>query len=107
MHSMTAQSVNVSRNEAKILNYGRIYGAGVPFAKQLLKNFNPQLSDEQAARLALKMYRFVPFTTEHNIRSTSIATWACMYSRTVITVFGQKAQNHESSKQLEIGVKLC
>ena len=40
----------------------------------------------------------------HNISSTSIATWARMYSRTVITVFGQKAQNHESSKQPEIGV---
>ncbi len=40
----------------------------------------------------------------HNIRSTSIATWARMYSRTVITVFGQKNQNHESLKQLEIGV---
>ncbi len=42
-----------------------------------------------------------------NIRSTSIATCARMYSRTVITVFGQKAKNHESSKQLKIGVKLC
>ena len=27
----------------------------------------------------------------HNIKSTSIATWALMYSRSVITVFGQKA----------------
>ena len=44
----------------------------------------------------------------HNIRSTtSIATWARMYSCTVITVFAQKAQNHESSKELEIGIKLC
>ena len=43
----------------------------------------------------------------HNIRSTSIATWARMYLSTVITVFGQKALNHESSKQLQIGVKLC
>ena len=43
---------------------------------------------------------------EHNIRSTSIATWARMFSRTIITVFGNKAQNHESTKQLEIGVKL-
>jgi len=27
------------------LNYGRIYGAGVPFAKQLLQTFNPALSE--------------------------------------------------------------
>ncbi len=38
---------------------------------------------------------------------TSIATRAHMYSRTVITVFCQKAQNHEISKRLEIRVKLC
>ncbi len=57
MHSMTAKSVGVSRNEAKVLNYGRIYGAGVPFAKQLLQNFNPKLTDERASTLSYKMYR--------------------------------------------------
>ena len=56
MHSVVAKSVGVSRDQAKILNYGRIYGAGVPFAKQLLMSFNPNLSDEQASKLADKMY---------------------------------------------------
>ena len=45
------RSVGVSRDEAKILNYGRIYGAGVPFAKQLLQSFNPTLTDAEASRL--------------------------------------------------------
>ena len=44
------RSVGVSRDEAKILNYGRIYGAGVPFAKQLLQSFNPTLTDVEASR---------------------------------------------------------
>ena len=56
MHSVVAKSVGVTRDRAKILNYGRIYGAGVPFAKQLLMQFNPLLSEEQASKLASKMY---------------------------------------------------
>jgi len=56
MHSVVAKSVGVSRDQAKILNYGRIYGAGVPFARQLLMGFNPNLSEDKAASLADKMY---------------------------------------------------
>ena len=37
MHSATAKTVGVSRDNAKVLNYGRIYGAGLKFAKQLLQ----------------------------------------------------------------------
>ena len=57
MHSVTAKTANVSRNEAKILNYGRIYGGGVLFAAQLLRNFNPSLSEEQAEKRAREMYQ--------------------------------------------------
>ena len=35
---------------------GRIYGAGLKFAKQLLQNFNPTLSDARAKELAVRMY---------------------------------------------------
>ena len=37
----------------------------------------------------------------HNIRSTSIATWACMYLRTVITLFGQKSKIMKAQKSLK------
>merc|ERR1712062_398826 len=57
MHSVTAKTANVSRDEAKILNYGRIYGGGVLFAAQLLKNFNPSLSDFEADKRARDMYQ--------------------------------------------------
>ena len=56
MHSATAKTVGVSRDNAKVLNYGRIYGAGLKFAKQLLQNFNPTLSDARAKELAVRMY---------------------------------------------------
>ena len=48
--SFLTRSVGVSRDQAKVLNYGRIYGAGIPFAKQLLQTFNPALSDSEASR---------------------------------------------------------
>ena len=49
LHSKTAAAAQVSRDQAKILNYGRIYGAGEPFARLLLMQFNPSLSEKQAA----------------------------------------------------------
>ncbi|CDO95321.1 unnamed protein product [Kluyveromyces dobzhanskii CBS 2104] len=56
LHSKTAQILGCSRNEAKVFNYGRIYGAGVKFATQLLKQFNPVLSEEEARKTATKLY---------------------------------------------------
>ncbi|SCU80143.1 LAME_0B01772g1_1 [Lachancea meyersii CBS 8951] len=56
LHSKTAQILKCSRNEAKIFNYGRIYGAGVKFATQLLKKFNPNLSDVETKEMAEKLY---------------------------------------------------
>lgn len=40
----------------QIFNYGRIYGAGLKFAIQLLHQFNPTLSDLDAERVATELY---------------------------------------------------
>lgn len=56
LHSKTAQILGCSRDEAKIFNYGRIYGAGVKFAAQLLKKFNPSISEQEARKTAEKLY---------------------------------------------------
>ncbi len=56
LHSKTASAAQVSRDQAKVLNYARIYGAGEPFAKQLLKQFNPDLTDEEVVTRAKHMY---------------------------------------------------
>ncbi|KAJ1526298.1 hypothetical protein ONE63_009449 [Megalurothrips usitatus] len=69
MHSVTAKAVGISRDHAKVINYARIYGAGVPFAEQLLKQFNPSMPIQEAKSKARKMFRmtkgqrmYVPLT---------------------------------------------
>ncbi|KAK2724481.1 hypothetical protein QYM36_001099 [Artemia franciscana] len=56
MHSRTAAMTSTTRDQAKVLNYGRIYGAGENFAKSLLKQFNSKLSDEEALEKAKHIY---------------------------------------------------
>lgn len=57
MHSVTAALVQISRDDAKVLNYGRIYGAGKKFAARFLKLSNPKMSDEEANEKAERIYR--------------------------------------------------
>ncbi|ODV94731.1 hypothetical protein PACTADRAFT_50596 [Pachysolen tannophilus NRRL Y-2460] len=56
LHSKTANILGISRNEAKVFNYGRIYGAGLKFATTLLKKFNPTLPNEKATEIARNLY---------------------------------------------------
>ncbi|CAJ1057266.1 DNA polymerase subunit gamma-1 [Xyrichtys novacula] len=56
LHSRTADTVGISREHAKVFNYGRIYGAGQPFAERLLMQFNHRLSQVEAASKARQMY---------------------------------------------------
>jgi DNA polymerase gamma 1 len=56
LHSRTAAILGISRNNAKVFNYGRIYGAGMKFATQLLGQFNPTLSDVEAQKTAQNLY---------------------------------------------------
>lgn len=56
LHSRTASILGMTRDNAKIFNYGRIYGAGVKYAAQLLLKFNPNLSAAEAAARASELY---------------------------------------------------
>ncbi|CAK7892969.1 DNA polymerase gamma [[Candida] anglica] len=56
LHSKTAEILGISRGDAKVFNYGRIYGAGVKFATRLLMQCNPLISNEQAAETAKTLY---------------------------------------------------
>lgn len=56
LHSRTASILGMTRDNAKIFNYGRIYGAGVKYAAQLLLKFNPNLSPTEAAARASDLY---------------------------------------------------
>lgn len=57
LHSRTAKILGISRNDAKVFNYGRIYGAGLKFASMLLRQFNPSLTEAQTAEIASKLYK--------------------------------------------------
>ena len=57
LHSKTANILGISRNDAKVFNYGRIYGAGLKFASTLLRQFNPNMSDKEAEDTANKLYK--------------------------------------------------
>ena len=57
LHTKTAQILGCTRNEAKIFNYGRIYGAGLKFAAQLLKQFVPSMSDKETVDVATNLYK--------------------------------------------------
>lgn len=56
LHSKTADTIGISREQAKIFNYGRVYGAGEKFAVRLLMQFNHMLTFPQAERTAAKLY---------------------------------------------------
>ncbi|KAI0199637.1 DNA polymerase gamma [Astrocystis sublimbata] len=56
LHSRTASILNITRNDAKVFNYGRIYGAGIKFAATLLRQFNTSLSEEETLEVAGKLY---------------------------------------------------
>lgn len=57
LHSRTAGILGISRNDAKVFNYGRIYGAGLKFAATLLRQFNPSLTDAQTSKTANDLYQ--------------------------------------------------
>ncbi|KAI4132634.1 MAG: hypothetical protein LQ338_000574 [Usnochroma carphineum] len=57
LHSKTAKILGISRNDAKVFNYGRIYGAGLKFASTLLRQFNPSLSDKETSEIASRLYK--------------------------------------------------
>ena len=57
LHSKTAKILGISRNDAKVFNYGRIYGAGLKFAATLLRQFNPKLTEKETASIAAKLYK--------------------------------------------------
>ncbi len=57
LHSKTAKILGISRNDAKVFNYGRIYGAGPKFASRLLQQSNPNLSEQQTLEIAMRLYK--------------------------------------------------
>lgn len=85
LHSMTAKTVGISRDHAKVLNYARIYGAGQNFAEQLLKQFNPSMSNAEARNKAVKMFTLTKgkliYQTKPNVFETDMSFSERTYSK--------------------------
>ena len=56
VHSRTASTIGITRDQAKIFNYGRLYGAGKQRTEMLLKQFNPYLTEKSAHEKAKTLY---------------------------------------------------
>ncbi|KAH8117624.1 DNA polymerase family A-domain-containing protein [Phellopilus nigrolimitatus] len=56
LHSKTASILGISRDQAKVFNYSRIYGAGMRHAILLLLQSNPNMLPEVAQKQAEKLY---------------------------------------------------
>ncbi|KAK0563397.1 DNA-directed DNA polymerase gamma mip1 [Tilletia horrida] len=65
LHSKTASILGTSRNQAKVFNYSRIYGAGIKHATQLMLKANPKLSTTEAAERAKALYRATKGLSTH------------------------------------------
>ncbi|CAA7264671.1 unnamed protein product [Cyclocybe aegerita] len=56
LHSKTASILGISRDQAKVFNYSRIYGAGMRHAILLLLQSNPSMLPDEAQKLAENLY---------------------------------------------------
>lgn len=56
LHSKTATILGISRDQAKVFNYSRIYGAGMRHAVLLLLQSNLSMRAEEAQKLAENLY---------------------------------------------------
>lgn len=73
MHSVTAKAVGISRDHAKVINYARIYGAGVRFAERLLKQFNPTMGASEGVSKARKMFNITKGKKVFRLRNEFIS----------------------------------
>lgn len=81
LHSKTASILGISRNEAKIFNYGRIYGAGLKFAEALLKQFAPGVTDKEAAHLAGELYKSTKGKKIYSLQKYSGGTESILFNK--------------------------
>ncbi|ORX93329.1 DNA polymerase gamma [Basidiobolus meristosporus CBS 931.73] len=75
LHSKTASIVGINRDQAKIFNYGRIYGAGLKFATQLLLQFNPEVDEKTAVERSTTLYNATKGVKERSLKYFGKPFW--------------------------------
>lgn len=94
LHSKSASILGISRDDAKVFNYSRIYGAGVKHAVQLLLKSNPSLTTDKATALAKALYAGTKGVT-HRGRAFDRQFW---HGGTESFVFNKLEQIAQSDK---------
>lgn len=75
LHSKTAGILGISRNQAKVFNYSRIYGAGGKHAVLLLLQSNPGMTPTEAKKLADQLYTSTKGKNTHHDRYFGRKFW--------------------------------
>ncbi|XP_039261727.2 DNA polymerase subunit gamma-1-like [Styela clava] len=57
LHSKTADAIGITREQAKIFNYARIYGSGERLARTLLKRFNFNMTPDEINKRITQLFR--------------------------------------------------
>ncbi|TPX70936.1 DNA-directed DNA polymerase [Spizellomyces sp. 'palustris'] len=57
LHTVTGRILGISRDQAKVFNYSRIYGAGTNYAVQLLLKHSPGIARDDAIAKVKELYR--------------------------------------------------
>ncbi|KAK9728460.1 DNA-directed DNA polymerase gamma mip1 [Basidiobolus ranarum] len=75
LHSKTASIMGINRDQAKIFNYGRIYGAGLRFATQLLLQCNPDMEEKTAIDRSTALYNATKGVKEKSLEYFGNPFW--------------------------------
>lgn len=73
LHTVSGKLANISRDQAKVFNYSRIYGAGQKYQQSLLMQNNPEMSLKDASKSVAELYkrtkgtRMEPFSKESTL----------------------------------------
>ena len=105
LHSKTADILGISRDQAKVFNYSRIYGAGGKHAVLLLLQANPGMTSAQAKELADQLYASTKGKNTHHERLFGRKFW---YGGTESFVFNKleeiAASDHPNTPALGCGI---
>lgn len=105
LHSKTADILGISRNQAKVFNYSRIYGAGGKHAVLLLLQSNPSMTSAQAKELADQLYASTKGKNTHHDKLFGRKFW---YGGTESFVFNKLEEiaisDHPNTPALGCGI---
>lgn len=96
MHSKTASLIGISRSDAKVLNYARIYGAGQKFIERFLINTNHHMTPEEAKEKAKTIFKETKGVRKYYLKSSMNSTPSRMDKSISIPIDIQKNHSNQT-----------